>query len=123
MGFSCWKNKSNSYKPQKKCALLGFTSKSVNFKKYTLHYKSKFTILNYCVFGNFSYMFASASPDNIKQWTCPDGKFVQNLTGHNAIVNCMAVNSDGVLMSGANNGSIYAWDWRTGYNFQRMQVL
>lgn len=67
-------------------------------------------------------MFASASPDNIKQWTCPDGKFVQNLTGHNAIVNCMAVNSDGVLMSGANNGSIYAWDWRTGYNFQRMQV-
>lgn len=68
-------------------------------------------------------MFASASPDNIKQWTCPDGKFVQNLTGHNAIVNCMAVNSDGVLMSGANNGSIYAWDWRTGYNFQRMQVI
>lgn len=67
-------------------------------------------------------MFASASPDNIKQWTCPDGKFVQNLTGHNAIVNCMAVNSDGVLMSGANNGSMYAWDWRTGYNFQRMQV-
>lgn len=67
-------------------------------------------------------MFASASPDNLKQWTCPDGKFVQNLTGHNAIVNCLAVNSDGVLMSGANNGSIYAWDWRTGYNFQRMQV-
>jgi len=67
-------------------------------------------------------MFASASPDNIKQWTCPDGKFIQNLTGHNAIVNCMAVNSDGVLMSGANNGSMYAWDWRTGYNFQRMQV-
>ncbi|XP_050522787.1 pleiotropic regulator 1 [Daktulosphaira vitifoliae] len=67
-------------------------------------------------------MFTSASPDNIKQWTCPDGKFIQNLTGHNAIVNCMAVNSDGVLMSGANNGTMYAWDWRTGYNFQRIQA-
>lgn len=75
-----------------------------------------------CYYVILRYMFASASPDNIKQWTCPDGKFIQNLTGHNAIVNCMAVNSDGVLMSGANNGSMYAWDWRTGYNFQRMQV-
>ena len=23
------------------------------------------------------YMFASASPDNIKQWKCPEGKFIQ----------------------------------------------
>ena len=43
------------------------------------------------------YMFASASPDNIKQWKCPEGKFIQNLSGHNAIINCMAANSDGVL--------------------------
>ena len=42
-------------------------------------------------------MFASASPDNIKQWKCPEGKFIQNLSGHNAIINCMAANSDGVL--------------------------
>lgn len=67
-------------------------------------------------------MFASASPDNIKQWRCPEGKFIQNLNGHNAIIECMAVNSDGVLVSGANNGSIHLWDWRTGYNFQRLQV-
>jgi pleiotropic regulator 1 len=67
-------------------------------------------------------MFASASPDNIKQWRCPEGKFIQNLNGHNAIIECMAANSDGVLVSGANNGSIHLWDWRTGYNFQRLQV-
>lgn len=46
------------------------------------------------------YMFASASPDNIKQWRCPEGNFVQNLAGHNTIVNCMAVNPEGVLVSG-----------------------
>lgn len=68
-------------------------------------------------------MFASASPDNIKQWKCPDGKFIQNLSGHNAIVNCLAVNEDGVLVSGGDNGTLHFWDWRTGYNFQRLQAL
>nr|CAG4643840.1 EOG090X03RP [Lepidurus arcticus] len=68
------------------------------------------------------YMFATASPDNIKQWKCPEGKFIQNLSGHNAIVNCLAVNSDGVLVSGADNGTLYFWDWKTGYNFQRYQA-
>lgn len=67
-------------------------------------------------------MFASASPDNIKQWKSEDGKFIQNLSGHNAIVNCLAANEDGVLVSGADNGTMYLWDWRTGYNFQRLQA-
>uniref|UniRef100_A0A1A9WBV8 Pleiotropic regulator 1 n=1 Tax=Glossina brevipalpis TaxID=37001 RepID=A0A1A9WBV8_9MUSC len=68
------------------------------------------------------YMFASASPDNIKQWRCPEGNFIQNISGHNAIVNCMAVNADGVLVSGGDNGTMFFWDWRTGYNFQRFQA-
>ncbi|KAG7299205.1 Pleiotropic regulator 1 [Plutella xylostella] len=68
------------------------------------------------------YSFASASPDNIKQWKCPEGKFIQNLSGHNAIVNCMAVNPEGVLVSGGDNGTMFLWDWRTGYNFQRLQA-
>ena len=67
-------------------------------------------------------MFISGAPDNLKQWRCPDGKFVQNLEGHNAIVNCLSVNSDNVVVSGADNGSMFFWDWRTGYNFQRNQV-
>ncbi|XP_068139641.1 pleiotropic regulator 1 [Drosophila tropicalis] len=68
------------------------------------------------------YMFASASPDNIKQWRCPEGNFVQNISGHTAIVNCMAANSEGVLVSGGDNGTMFFWDWRTGYNFQRFQA-
>lgn len=67
-------------------------------------------------------MFASASPDNIKQWKCPEGKFIQNLSGHNAIVNTLTVNPEGVLVSGGDNGTLHFWDWRTGYNFQRLQA-
>jgi len=68
------------------------------------------------------YMFASASTDNIKQWKCPKGEFIQNLSGHNAILNALAANQDGVLVSGADNGSVHFWDWKTGYNFQRVQT-
>ena len=32
------------------------------------------------------------------------------------------MNRDGVLVSGADNGTLYFWDWRTGYNFQKLQA-
>ncbi|KAK2186974.1 hypothetical protein NP493_183g04024 [Ridgeia piscesae] len=69
------------------------------------------------------YTMASASPDNIKQWKFPDGNFMQNCSGHNAIINTLAVNEDGVLVSGGDNGSMYFWDWKSGYNFQRIQAV
>jgi pleiotropic regulator 1 len=81
---------------------------------------TELSIVNSCTFyPNFIFL---ASPDNIKTWKLPEGKFTQNLSGHNAIVNCMAANPDGVLVSGADNGTMYFWDWRTGYNFQRLQA-
>ena len=54
----------------------------------------------YVMFLNFRFTFASASPDNIKIWKFPDGNFLQNLSGHQAIVNTLAVNTDNVLVSG-----------------------
>jgi len=68
------------------------------------------------------YTFGSVSPDNIKQWKFPDGVFLQNLSGHNAIINSLACNADGVLCSAADNGTMHFWDWKTGYNFQRIQA-
>lgn len=47
-----------------------------------------------------SYTMATASPDNIKQWKFPDGNFIQNLSGHTAIINTLALNQDNVLVSG-----------------------
>lgn len=67
------------------------------------------------------YSMASASPDNIKQWKFPKSEFIQNLSGHDSILNALASNSDNVLVSAADNGSIYFWDWLTGHNFQRIQ--
>jgi len=68
------------------------------------------------------YTFVSGAPDNLKQWKFPDGTFLQNLSGHDSIINTLALNSEGVLVSGADNGTMHFWDWRTGYNFQRMQA-
>lgn len=46
------------------------------------------------------FSFASGAADNIKQWKCPEGMFMQNFEGHNSIVNTLAVNADNVLFSG-----------------------
>lgn len=69
------------------------------------------------------YTFVSAGADNIKQWKFPEGKFIQNLSGHNAIINSVAVNHENVLFSGGDNGSMCFWDWRTGYKFQEMETV
>ncbi|OAF67660.1 Pre-mRNA-processing protein 46 [Intoshia linei] len=66
-------------------------------------------------------MMASASPDNIKLWTFPEGNFIHNMNGHNVIINALAINQDNVFVSGGDNGSLYLWDWKSGYNFQRYQ--
>jgi len=66
------------------------------------------------------FSFASGAPDNLKIWKFPDGNFLRNVSGHNAIVNALAVNQDNVLVSAADNGSMYLWDWNTGYNFQQI---
>ena len=42
---------------------------------------------------------ASGSADNIKQWKFPDGNFIQNMSGHNAIINSIALNEDNVVVS------------------------
>ena len=43
---------------------------------------------------------------------------MQNFEGHNSVVNSLCVNSDNVLFSGGDNGSVAFWDWKTGYRFQ-----
>jgi pleiotropic regulator 1 len=69
------------------------------------------------------YTFASASADNIKKWKCPEGTFMRNFSGHKAIVNTIALNQDNVLVSGGDNGTLYFWDWKSGYNFQQIQTI
>ncbi|KAF9574427.1 pre-mRNA-splicing factor prp46 [Mortierella alpina] len=75
------------------------------------------------------FTFASASPDNIKQWKCPEGQFMRNfegpggVTGGGGIVNAMAVNADNVMFTGADNGAMGFWDWKSGHQFQQLDSL
>ena len=67
------------------------------------------------------FAFLSGAADNLKKWALPDGTFVANFAGHNAIVNALALNADGVLVSGGDDGSLKMWDYGSGYSFQEEQ--
>ncbi|GAA5884761.1 hypothetical protein JCM16303_005262 [Sporobolomyces ruberrimus] len=70
------------------------------------------------------YSFASASSggNNIKKWSCPQGAFVHNFSGHDAIINTISVNQDGVMYSGADNGTAVMWDYKSGLPFQNFET-
>lgn len=68
--------------------------------------------------------FASASADNIKKFSLPKGEFMHNmLSQQKTIVNAMAVNDEGVMVTGGDNGSMWFWDWKSGHNFQQSQTI
>jgi pleiotropic regulator 1 len=78
---------------------------------------------------------------SIKKWKCPEGTFVHNFPGHEAIINTLSVNEDGVLFSGGeyigwtafvfcanadmigDNGSLSFWDYKTGKPFQHLNDI
>jgi pleiotropic regulator 1 len=66
----------------------------------------------------FENTFVSGAADCLKYWQGKDGRFLKSYTGHRAVVNALAVNEDGVLVSGGDDGSMHFWDYKTGYNFQ-----
>lgn len=63
------------------------------------------------------YTFCSGASDNIKIWKCPEGTFLRNVSGHNAMINSISISKYNVLASAADNGSLYFWDWKSGYNY------
>ncbi|TKA55552.1 Pre-mRNA-splicing factor PRP46 [Rhodotorula sp. CCFEE 5036] len=71
----------------------------------------------------YSFATGSAGGNNIKKWACPNGTFVHNFSGHDAIINSLSVNADGVLFSGGDNGSMTWWDYKTGLPFQTSQDI
>lgn len=73
--------------------------------------------------SNKEFTFASASADNVKKWQCRDGKFLRNMTPTNCVQNCAAINDDGVLVCGGDNGSLNFWDYETGYRFQSTDTI
>lgn len=68
------------------------------------------------------FSFASASIDNVKTWAFPRGAFMRNLRGHTGLVNALAINHDGVIASGGDDGNIRFWDASSAHCFQSTQV-
>lgn len=68
------------------------------------------------------FTFATGSTGSIKQWKCPEGAFMQNFEGQNAIINTLAVNDQNVFFSGGDNGSMSFWDWKSGHRFQALDT-
>lgn len=58
------------------------------------------------VFHHSEYTFVSAAHDNVKVWKCPEGEFLRNVSGHDEILNCLALNKDNVLVGGGDKGNI-----------------
>ena len=85
-------------------------------KVLTNHKKS----IRSMIFHHEEYTFCSAGGDNLKVWKCPEARFLRNFSGHKTIINSLALNEDNVLVSAGDNGSLYFWDWKSGYNFQRI---
>ncbi|GAU50184.1 hypothetical protein TSUD_408770 [Trifolium subterraneum] len=90
---------------------------------YTLLYPSKKSVRAMAPHPK-AQAFASASADNIKKFTLPKGEFCHNmLSQQKTIINAMAVNEEGVMVTGGDNGSMWFWDWKSGHNFQQSQTI
>ncbi|UZJ53147.1 hypothetical protein CBS101457_002467 [Exobasidium rhododendri] len=70
----------------------------------------------------FTFASGSAGGRNIKSWRFPEGTLLNNMT-HDSIVNTLSVNADGVLFSGADDGTMKFHDYDTGVPFQSAQDI
>ena len=46
------------------------------------------------------FTFATGSADNIKKWKYPNGDFMLNMDAHKSVINTMAANQEGVMVTG-----------------------
>ena len=72
---------------------------------------------------SFENTFLSGAADNLKKWVGSDGRFVKNFTGHKAVINALAVNDDGVVLSAADDGTMNFWDYGSGYCYQQSTTV
>lgn len=70
------------------------------------------------------FTFASGSSDNTKKWLLPSGTFLSNFEKiENEIVNSIAINDQGVLVRGGNNGMLRFFDYKSSKLFQSEKTI
>lgn len=67
--------------------------------------------------------FISGAADTLKKWQGKEGRFIKNFSGHKSVINTLAMNDDGVVFSGADNGTMNFWDYQSGYCFQKTETV
>ena len=72
---------------------------------------------------SFENTFLSGAADTLKKWQGKDGRLIKNFTGHNSVINALAINDDGVAVSAADDGTMRFWDYQTGYCFQESETI
>jgi pleiotropic regulator 1 len=64
--------------------------------------------------------FVSVAADSIRKWQGKNGRFLQRMPGHgNKVLNAVAIQDDGVMVTGGDDGTMNFWDYKTGYIFQK----
>ncbi|KAF5180929.1 pleiotropic regulator PRL2 [Thalictrum thalictroides] len=73
------------------------------------------------------HCFVSASSDNVKKFNLPPkGGFLHNYRlshQQKSVINTIAVNQFDVMATAGDNGSLWFWDWKTGYKIQHEQTF
>lgn len=73
------------------------------------------------------FTLVSGAADRLRHFGLPTGQLIKTLDplslDHDTIVNSLAVNQDGVLFVGGDDGSMGWYDWNTGHCFQRQQAI
>ena len=63
--------------------------------------------------------FVSTAADSIRKWQGKNGRFLQRMPGHaKTVLNAVAVQDDGVMVTGGDDGTMHFWDYTTGYSYQ-----
>lgn len=68
------------------------------------------------------YSFVSAGADDIKIWSCPDGKYIRSIKGTEGIINTIALSSEGTFVVGGEDGKLNFYDYDTGEIFQKIKT-
>ncbi len=73
--------------------------------------------------GKMEHTFLSASQGDVRKWACKSGELVGRYYNHEAVINTMDCNEEGVVVTGGDDGSIHFYDYKTGYTFQKTESI
>ena len=69
------------------------------------------------------WSFISASPDAILQWNGKDASLFKEFKAHDSVINGLAINEDGVMVSCGDDGTMKFWDFDSGTCFQETRTI